>query len=222
VIVQIYTAQSPAEAVALAQLGVDRVGITPADRGLPGEVSLDVAAEVVAAVGSRATTSALTVASDQAEILEMVDRVRADVLHLCAPTGSVPPEAVDTLRGLLPGDIEVMQAIAVADERAVDVAVAYAPFVDVILLDSVTDDVEGIGAAGVTHDWSVSRRIVETVDIPVVLAGGLSAANVAEAVAAVRPWGVDSLSHTNRPHPDGGFRKDLDAVEAFLTAARGA
>jgi phosphoribosylanthranilate isomerase len=63
---------------------------------------------------------------------------------------------------------------------------------------------------------------VNAVDIPVVLAGGLSPMNVEAAVAAVRPWGVDSLTHTNRTLADGGFRKDLDLVSGFVSAvARG-
>jgi phosphoribosylanthranilate isomerase len=66
----------------------------------------------------------------------------------------------------------------------------------------------------------VSRLIVEAVPVPVILAGGLSPENVAEAIRVVRPWGVDSLTHTNRPLAGGGFRKDLDRVAAFAAAAR--
>jgi phosphoribosylanthranilate isomerase len=54
----------------------------------------------------------------------------------------------------------------------------------------------------------------------VILAGGLSPDNVAAAVRAVHPWGVDSLTHTNRPLPGGGFRKDLKRVREFVSAAR--
>jgi phosphoribosylanthranilate isomerase len=56
--------------------------------------------------------------------------------------------------------------------------------------------------------------------VPVVLAGGLSPENVADAIRAVRPWGVDSLTHTNHPLPGGGFRKDLEQVRGFVAAAR--
>ena len=57
---------------------------------------------------------------------------------------------------------------------------------------------------------------MDTVRVPVILAGGLSPENVRDAIRAVRPWGVDSLTHTNRPLPDGGFRKDIDRVAAFV------
>jgi phosphoribosylanthranilate isomerase len=56
----------------------------------------------------------------------------------------------------------------------------------------------------------------------VILAGGLSPENVAEAIQSVRPWGVDSLTHTNRSLPGGGFRKDLERVRRFVTAAQSA
>jgi phosphoribosylanthranilate isomerase len=54
----------------------------------------------------------------------------------------------------------------------------------------------------------------------VVLAGGLSPENVAEAIRAVCPWGVDSLTYTNRPLAGGGFRKDLERVRGFVMNAR--
>jgi phosphoribosylanthranilate isomerase len=44
---------------------------------------------------------------------------------------------------------------------------------------------------GRTHDWQVSRRIAEAVDVPVILSGGLTARNVADAIRAVRPYGVE-------------------------------
>ena len=66
----------------------------------------------------------------------------------------------------------------------------------------------------------MSAAIVAAVDVPVILAGGLSPENVGEAIAAVNPWGVDSLTFTNRSTEDGGFRKDLDRVGAFVAAAR--
>ena len=76
------------------------------------------------------------------------------------------------------------------------------------------------GAVGKTHDWSVSRRIVEEQTTPVVLAGGLKPENVAEAIRAVRPAGVDSFSQTNRT--DGSYRKDFDRVRRFHEEAQAA
>ncbi|MFT4219842.1 MAG: phosphoribosylanthranilate isomerase [Microbacterium sp.] len=217
---QIYTAQSAAEAVALAGLGVDHVGLTPTTIGLPGQVSEAVASEAVEALRGRARSVALSVETSLDEIVRMALVVQPDILHLCGEVGAVDADAVRALRRRLPGEMEIMQAIAVGADRDVAMAREYAAVADFLILDSYTTDVAGVGAAGITHDWSRSARIVADVDVPVVLAGGLSAENVAAAIEAVGPWAVDSLTHTNRPLGRGRFEKDLDAVAAFVEAGR--
>ena len=219
--VQIYTAQTVEEARALARLGVDHVGLTPSDLGLPGEIDLTRARAVRDALVGHARSVALSVDTDLPSIVEMVDAVRPDILHLCGPPGALGPEDVRALRGAI-GATPIMQAVAVTGPDALEVARSYAPVVDYLLLDSVAPSIPGVGAAGTTHDWDISAAIVAGVEVPVILAGGLSPANVAAEVSHVRPWGVDSLTHTNRPNATGGFSKDLDLVEAFVAAARGA
>ncbi|MFN8528267.1 MAG: phosphoribosylanthranilate isomerase [Anaerolineae bacterium] len=223
-IVQIYTMQTPEEALACVAAGVDHLGTTPSTRGLPGEISVETTKAIFAAVGSRAVKIALTVDTDPAVIVPMARAVMPDVLHLCPLRGAFLPDAVAALREQLPG-VKIMQAISVGGpdtlDQAVGDALAYAPVSDYLILDTQAPHIEGIGASGVAHDWSVSRRIVESVRIPVILAGGLSPANVGAAMRAVRPYGVDSLTHTNQPIP-GGFRKDIEKVRAFVQSVRAA
>ncbi len=225
-ITQVYTAQTPAEAVELSRLGVDHVGVTVSGRGLPGEVDLHAGKEIVAALARSSSKSvALTVETDLDSIREFARELRPDILHLCGDTDVVGPDAVADLRHWIedPGlGVELMQAIGVTGSESVDLARTFEPHVDWIILDSVTEAVEGIGAAGVVHDWEVSREIVAATSVPVILAGGLGPDNVADAVSVVRPAGVDSLTRTNRYVGDGSFVKDLDAVEAFVKAATAA
>lgn len=223
-IVQVYTAQSPDEAQALVDLGVDHVGITVSGRGLPGEVDLDMGRRIVGAVRGVATSVALTVETDPIAVQVFASAVSPDILHLCGDTTAFPPASVADLRAWMRRrrlDVQIMQAIPVTGPGAVGEARRFARYSDWLLVDSVTESVEGIGAAGVTHDWEISRQIVDAVDIPVILAGGLGPDNVAEAIATVGPAGVDSLTLTNRRLPGGGFVKDLEAVERFVAAARG-
>ena len=220
-LVQIYTMQSTDEAIAVAGLDVDHVGVTPSDSGLPGEITPGLAAEICRAVAGVATSVALSVESDPTRIADMVGIVKPDILHLCGPPGALDPEAVADLRRLMPG-VSVMQAVAVTGPEAIEVARSYAPVVDFLILDSIAPEIGGVGAAGTVHDWDVSAAIVDAVDLPVVLAGGLSAENVPEAVSVVKPWAVDSLTHTNCALEGGGFRKDLDLVRRFVAAARAA
>ncbi len=219
--IQIYTMQTVEEARAVVETGVDHIGVTPSDRGLPGEIDFDTARAICAAIKGRAVTVALSVEDDLDAIMAMVRAVRPDVLHLCGLTGTVPSESVRVLRSRLP-EMKIMQAISVSGPEAIGIALIYQSVADFLILDTQALDIEGIGASGQTHDWRISRAIVEQTQIPVILAGGLSPDNVADAIRAVMPWGVDSLTHTNQPLVEGGFRKDIERVRSFVEAARGA
>ncbi len=68
-----------------------------------------------------------------------------------------------------------------------------------------------------THDWDWDRQIVESVRIPVNIAGGLGPENVVQAIKAVHPAGVDSKTKTDKK--DGSHTKDLEGVREFTEAA---
>ena len=218
-IVQIYTVQSPEEGLALVDCRVDHIGITPSDHGLPGELSNEKAAEIFTVVGNRAVKVALTVDSDLEKIVEMVTTVKPDILHLCGDLKLVTPAKVVELRALLPG-MRIMQAIPVMDASALQIAREFEAVSDYFILDSYSPQIGGIGAAGFTHDWSISRAIVQQARIPVILAGGLGPDNVAAAIQQVHPWGVDSLTKTNEPLGESRFRKDLEKVRKFVEDAK--
>ncbi len=93
-----------------------------------------------------------------------------------------------------------------------------AAWVDAFITDTFDASSGASGATGLTHDWRVSRALTEVSPKPVILAGGLNPDNVAAAIAAVRPAGVDV--HTGVEAPDG--RKDMAKVQAFIAAARAA
>ncbi len=219
-IVQIYTMQTPTEALACIEAGADYIGVTPSARGLPGEIDINMAQAIFSTVWTRAVKVALTVETDLIQIADMMRPLIPDVLHLCPPTETFTPDQVRQLRALINPHTRIMHAVSVADHSAIDEALAFAPVVDFIILDTSTPTIAGIGASGKTHDWNISREIVQRVSIPVILAGGLSPENVAAAVQAVRPYGVDSLTHTNRYVSENVFVKDIDKVRAFAAAAR--
>ena len=98
-------------------------------------------------------------------------------------------------------------------------AIAAAPWVDAVLLDSGNPvaAIKELGGTGRTHDWQWSQRICEAIGVPTYLAGGLHAGNVADAVRQVRPYGLDICSGVRR---DG--RLDAQRLHDFMHAARGA
>lgn len=217
-IVQIYTVQTPEEGSALAKAGVNHIGITPSAIGLPGEVSNETAKIIFETIADQAVKVALSVDTDIAKIIEMVTIVKPDILHLCGDLELMTPERVSELRKLKPS-LKIMQAIPVVNQNALKIAEAYQEVADIFILDSLSEEIGGIGAAGFTHDWNISREIVRLSRLPVILAGGLSPENVMEAIRVVRPWGVDSLTCTNLPLGGGLFRKDIERVKLFVNAA---
>ncbi|MFB6103632.1 MAG: hypothetical protein ABEJ57_00915 [Halobacteriaceae archaeon] len=214
-LVQIYSLTHPDDVAACVEAGVDHIGVVAGDQALPAAVSNARARTLFEAIPATCRSVALTVATDVEAIIDYARALEPDILHLSSAPERVPVPAMQTLRARLP-DIELMKAIDVTAETAVATAERFAPVSDWLLLDTVTDAVEGVGASGETHDWTVSRHIVDTVDVPVILAGGLSPENVAEAIRAVDPAGVDSYTHTSRTET----RKDHDRVAAFVDNAR--
>jgi phosphoribosylanthranilate isomerase len=90
------------------------------------------------------------------------------------------------------------------------------PFVDAYITDTFDPKTGATGATGKTHDWEVSRRIVESSNRPVILAGGLTPENVRRAILEVKPAGVDA--HTGVE--DNAGRKSREKVERFVSEAR--
>jgi phosphoribosylanthranilate isomerase len=215
-LVQIYEVQSPEEAIALARLGVDHIGVLVGDGAFPRELPAACARAIFAATPVRSKRVALSLSADLAEIARVAEETRPDILQLQAAPEDLPPATLRTLKAQFP-DIALMRAIPVVDESCIETARSYAGLADFLLLDSFDPANRQFGALGRIHDWRLGRRIVEEVPIPTILAGGLGPDNVAEAIAIVRPAGVDSKTRTDCADGTG---KDLDKVSAFVQAAR--
>src|SRR5258708_40204073 len=211
-IVQIYSMTSIADAIATAESGAHLIGVVVAEPGIvPEGIGAEAARAVLAAIRPRSLGVALSLSDDRDEICAMVDAVRPDVLHVTAR--EIEPEDCAWIRSRI-APVMLLRAIAVRAGETLTEADAHQECADFLMLDSGAKNLPSLGATGETHDWSVSCTIVERSRIPVILAGGLSAENVADAIVAVKPWGVDSFTHTDIPGQRG--KKDLVRVRAFI------
>jgi phosphoribosylanthranilate isomerase len=216
--IQIYSMTSVADAVAVADASADLIGVVVARAGImPEGVEERMAREIIEAIQPRATGVALTLATDPDEICAMVEAVRPAILHIAAAV--VSPEECDEIREQI-APVKVMRTIGVKGPEAIRWADIYQQAADYILLDSYAGVGTQAGTAGKPHEWTISRRVVERSRIPVVLAGGLAPENVAEAISAVKPWGVDSFTQTDLVGQRG--RKDLARVREFIASVRAA
>ena len=220
-ITQIYSIQSEEEALACIKAGADRIGLLVGEKDgeYPCAVTEEEAGKIFRTVDSQAVKVLISVLDDQEAILKQTERLLPDVLHLCANfKGSL--EFREQLRVRAP-KVLLMEAVGIdTDYKAVIEAKEKAEYADILILDSISTVVPGVGAAGVTHDWNIDKLIVETVKVPVILAGGLGPDNVEEAILKVHPFGVDSLTKTSIKRDGKLIGKDIEKVREFCERAK--
>jgi phosphoribosylanthranilate isomerase len=216
VLTQVYGITTPDDAAMVNAVGPDHVGVV-LDEGIATWDSVDEPTmRLILAELRGPVVVALSLATDAARIRRTVDIVQPRIVHL-ARAEHLDAAALAGLRAAV-SPVEVMLTVPVRGPDAPVVAQRLAPRADWLLLDSAHPDTGVVGATGLTHDWAWSAAAVEAVDVPVFLAGGLGPDNVAAAIAAVGPAGVDSETRTSRP--DDRRRKDADLVRRFIEEAR--
>lgn len=172
--------------------GASAIGFVSAMPSGPGVIEEEVIAEIAPTAPPGVATFLLTSKRYAESIIAQQRCCRVNTLQLC---DAVEPGCHARLRESLPG-IALVQVIHVTGPESVDEALSVAGGVDALLLDSGNQrlPVKELGGTGRTHDWRISRKIVESVRQPVFLAGGLTPENVSAAIREVRPFGVDVCS----------------------------
>ncbi|MFL5593650.1 MAG: phosphoribosylanthranilate isomerase [Gemmatimonadaceae bacterium] len=202
------------EAALAIRLGALAIGLVSRMPSGPGPIPEARIREIADTVPEGIGTFLLTCETTAEPIIAQQRFCRTNTLQL---VDQVEPGVHARLHDALP-DVALVQVIHVRGEESIRQAAAIATEVDAILLDSGNPSlsVKELGGTGRAHDWAVSRKIREAVDIPVFLAGGLNSGNVASAIAQVTPYGVDACS---------GLRTNGNLDEAklgdFMRAVRG-
>jgi len=196
----------PADRDAAVAAGADAVGfVSGVPVETPRELSAGRAADLVAGLEPFVTSALVTGPETVEDAVTRQEAVEADVVQV---HGDLSPEEVRQL------DERVAASVVVAVDTDTDIA-RYAAVADALLVDSTTES--GMGGTGETHDWDRTRELVAAVDVPVILAGGLTPENVREAVETVEPFAVDVASGIER----APGRKNHDAVRSFVARAKG-
>ncbi len=242
-IIQIYEIQEPDEARALIRLGVQHVGSVLLGAGRWRRPEIRATIRTVREAG--AVSSLIPLFGDRESVLQSLDYHRPDIVHFCDDLPH-PDEEGGALEKMITlqravrrafPEIRIMRSIPVglpgqaAKCPTLALARIFAPYSDLFLTDTRITGKDGaeqpvsgfIGITGRTCDWPMARELVAQSDIPVILAGGLGPENVSGAIAAVRPWGVDSCTGTNLRDACGRpvrFRKDLRKVARFVAESR--
>ncbi|HEV7514837.1 MAG TPA: phosphoribosylanthranilate isomerase [Thermoanaerobaculia bacterium] len=217
-LVQIAGVLDRAEAEMLAAAGVDWLGFPFRLAHHREDLPEAEAARIIRALPPPQEAVLITYLDRADEIVALCRTLGVQKVQLHGP---IDPRELAAIRALDPG-LFLLKSLVVrpGNERELEAAAGtYRPWVDAFLTDTYDPATGATGATGKTHDWAVSRRLVELAAVmerPVILAGGLTPGNVARAIRAVRPAGVDA--HTGVEGADG--RKDPQLVRDFVLRAR--
>lgn len=172
--------------------GASAIGLVSKMPSGPGVISEKTIKEIAEQTPQSISTFLLTSKQNVDEIIEQHNRCRTNTIQLC---DRIINGSHLQLKKALPG-IKIVQVIHITDDESINEAIEISKLVDVILLDSGNQKLvtKELGSTGRTHDWTISRKIVDSIKVPVFLAGGLNPQNVDEAILQVKPYGVDVCS----------------------------
>ncbi len=189
--------------------GADAIGLVGKMPSGPGPIPDELIAQIAKKIPPPVATFLLTSEQSTKSIIEHIQITGTNTVQI---VDELTEGEYAEIRHALP-QIRLVQVIHVESENSIQMALRVSDDVDALLLDSGRPKaaIKTLGGTGNIHDWKVSRAIVEAVKIPVFLAGGLNANNVAEAISIVKPFGVDVCSGVRT-----GGKLDQDKLKAFF------
>ncbi len=213
--VKICCISSIEEAALAIEHGASALGLVSNMPSGPGVITDKQIAEIAATVPPAIGTFLLTSLQTVADIIKQQRFCRTNTIQLC---DRLTQGTHRDLKDALPG-ISVVQVVHVTGPESIEEAAEIAPHVDAILLDSGNQKlaVKELGGTGRTHDWTLSRAILQRIGIPLFLAGGLTPENVRQAIDEVGPFGLDLCSGVRT---DG--KLDAQKLKRFFAEVWGA
>jgi len=248
IVIQIYEVQDPAEAQALIALGVDHVGSVIVSEN---EWKISAVKDTIRNVkGVGAKSSLIPLFNHPDSVFRTLEYYQPDMVHFCEAlvdqVGAAQNyiqliQLQEQVKKRFP-DILIMRSIPIVQQGSsspvdtFEISREFEAVSDYFLTDTLLvkkggtqldrQPVEGfVGITGRACDWNIAAKLVAESHIPVILAGGISPQNVADAIQSVKPAGVDSCTQTNMQGQNGQtirFSKDLEKVKAFVQAVKAA
>jgi len=211
--VKICGIRSLADMQIAVQQGADAIGVLVGQLHSSSDfIPANFAREICASTPPFVTTVLVTHIEDPAAVIALADTVPTAAVQLHS-------DMTTTLLRVMRRELaprKVIAKINVEGASAIERARELDQQVDAIVLDSRNRTTGQVGGTGITHDWEISSQIVKHVSTPVILAGGLTPANVRDAIRRVQPWAVDVNSGVRN---DVGL-KDRNLIRAFIEMSK--
>lgn len=209
--VKICCISSVEEARLAITYGAAALGLVAKMPSGPGPIADNLILEIAKTVPPPIATFMLTSETDARSIIAHHKRTLTNTIQM---VDELTEGTYDEIRTTIPS-IKLVQVIHVIDEGSVEEAIRVSGQVDALLLDSGNPKaaIKELGGTGRTHNWRLSRKIVEQTRVPVFLAGGIHAGNVQQAIDEVGPFGIDLCSSVRT-----GGKLDPVKLESFFAA----
>jgi phosphoribosylanthranilate isomerase len=201
------------EAKLAIHAGADALGLVGKMPSGPGPINDELIAAIAKTIHPPVSSFLLTSEQSAEQIINHLKRTNVNTVQI---VDELKEGTYQQIRDALPY-LRIVQVIHVHGEESIEQALQIHTNVDAILLDSGNPDakIKTLGGTGNTHNWNISKKIVESVAVPVFLAGGLHCNNVSDAITTVRPFGVDICSGVRT-----NGRLDPEKLYSFINAVK--
>ncbi len=213
--IQVAGVMDEQEARMLIECGVRFIGFPLRLSSEEEDLSENMTANIIRNFPTAVCGVLITYLKDAADISLLCKFVGTNIVQI---HGEIDESELTKLRRNSP-NLLIIKSLIVKDDNVLELEgkmKIFSPYVDAFLTDTYDPLTVACGATGKTHNWDISRKLVEVSPKPLILAGGLKPDNVRSAILGVRPSGVDV--HTGVELKDG--RKSPELVKAFISEAK--
>ena len=211
--VKICCISSTDEAKLAIQYGAAALGLVGKMPSGPGIIDDELIQSIAKTVPPPISTFLLTSETHAEDIIAHYKKAHTSTIQI---VDALSNRQYDIIRKELP-NVKLVQVIHVINEQSIDEAIEISTHVDAILLDSGNPNLatKELGGTGRVHNWDLSKRIRESIDIPIFLAGGINKDNVRAAIDHVEPFGIDLCSSVRT-----NGKLDEKKLESFFNAVQ--
>ena len=213
-IIQVAGVHDLKEAEMILRAGATHVGFPLNLNVHKPDVTEDEAADIIHALSNPAKAVLITYLDKAEDIVNMIIKLGCSTVQI---HGRIPMAELILLRETLPA-LKIWKSLVIQPGNFIPLSrqvKVLEDHVDAFITDTYDPSTGASGATGKTHDWKISKKLVELARKPVILAGSLNLRNIKDAILNVKPSGVDA--HTGLEGWDG--RKDQKKVEMFVQMA---
>jgi phosphoribosylanthranilate isomerase len=203
------------EAKMLMKLSVDYLGFPLRLLVNKEDLTEEEAVEVIKTITPPHSAVLITYLDKAEEIINFCRKLNVTIVQL---HGNISQAELEKTKLLRP-DLKIIKSLVVAGNNFYElekIIRTLSPWIDAYITDTFDPLTGASGATGKTHDWSISKKIVEISPKPVIIAGGLNPSNVKKAILEIHPAGVDA--HTGVESKDG--RKNDELVRKFVEESK--